>query len=96
MSEDDQNKAKTRIENRIPSRRNILLGGTTLAAASALGGGAPIQVAQAQAQPAAPSGRRPNILVIMGDDIGQTNISAYTFGVWAIGRRTSIASPKKA
>ncbi len=25
--------------------------------------------------------RKPNILVIMGDDIGQANISAYTFGV---------------
>src|SRR3546814_11678834 len=24
---------------------------------------------------------RPNILVIFGDDIGQTNISAYSFGV---------------
>jgi arylsulfatase len=31
--------------------------------------------------PAAPSGRRPNILVIFGDDIGQTNISAYSFGL---------------
>jgi hypothetical protein len=32
------------------NRRNILLGGTTLAAASAIAGGAPITVAQAQAQ----------------------------------------------
>ncbi|NIO05500.1 MAG: sulfatase-like hydrolase/transferase, partial [Proteobacteria bacterium] len=24
---------------------------------------------------------KPNILVIWGDDIGQTNISAYTFGL---------------
>jgi hypothetical protein len=30
----------------------------------------------AQAQP-----QRPNILVIFGDDIGQSNISAYTFGL---------------
>src|SRR5262245_2732181 len=42
-------------------RRKILLGGTTLAAASALGTGTPTQLAQAQAQPA-PSGRKPNIL----------------------------------
>ena len=63
------------------NRRNILLGGTTLAAASALSAAAPMQMAQAQQQPAAPSGRRPNILVIFGDDIGQTNLSAYSFGL---------------
>ena len=73
---------------RIPSRRNILLGGTTLAAASALGGGAPSPGrAGASASPAAAVGpAEPNILVIFGDDIGQTNISAYTFGV--MGYRT--------
>ena len=72
--------ANTPTRSNIPSRRNILLGGTTLAAASALGAGAPIQVAQAQAQPA-PSGQRPNILVIWGDDVGLANVSAYSFGV---------------
>jgi arylsulfatase len=67
----------------IPNRRSILLGGTTLAAASALAASVPARVSQAQAQqPAqAPSGRKPNILVIFGDDIGQTNISAYSFGL---------------
>ena len=64
-------------------RRNILLAGTTLAAASALGSAASIQ--QAQAQPA-PSGQRPNILIIMGDDIGIPQISAYTMGM--MGYRT--------
>jgi arylsulfatase A-like enzyme len=72
------------------NRRNILLGGTTLAATSALGASAQAQQrpAQAQAQqPApAPAGQRPNILVIFGDDIGQTNISAYSFGL--VGYRT--------
>src|SRR5882724_12292089 len=64
------------------NRRNILLGGSTLAAASALGGGARAQVAQAQAQPApAASGARPNILVIWGDDVGIANISAYSNGL---------------
>jgi arylsulfatase len=65
------------------SRRNILLGGTTLAAASALAATAPVQTAQAQQRPAppAPAGQRPNILVIFGDDIGQTNVSAYSFGL---------------
>jgi arylsulfatase len=84
-SKDEQDKTKT--ENRVLDRRKVLLGSTTLAAASALGAGAPVRVAQAQAQPpAAPGGRRPNILVIFGDDIGQTNISAYSFGL--MGYRT--------
>ena len=30
---------------------------------------------------AAPAGQQPNILVIFGDDIGQTNISAYSLGL---------------
>jgi arylsulfatase len=43
--------------------------------------------ASASAQsPAPPSGKKPNILVIFGDDIGQTNISAYSFGL--MGYRT--------
>ena len=43
--------------------------------------------AMAQAQPAAPApGKKPNIVVIWGDDIGQSNISAYTNGL--MGYRT--------
>ncbi len=69
------------------SRRNILLAGTTMAAASALAASAPVQTAQAQQRPApAPSGRKPNILFIMGDDIGWFNVSAYNMGV--MGYRT--------
>jgi arylsulfatase len=49
------------------NRRNVLLGGTTLAAASAIVANNPIQGAQAQAQPAATDGK-PNILLIWGDD----------------------------
>src|SRR6516162_2719591 len=64
-------------------RRNILLAGTALAATSTLGSAASIQ--EAQAQPA-PSGQRPNILIIMGDDIGIPQISAYTMGM--MGYRT--------
>ncbi len=67
------------------SRRKILLGATALAAASGLGAALPVQTAQAQQQ-TAPSGTRPNILVIMGDDIGITNISAYSMGL--VGYRT--------
>jgi len=62
------------------NRRNILLAGTTFAAASALNSPAPIQTAQAQVQPA-PSAQRPNILIIMGDDIGIPQISAYSMGM---------------
>ncbi len=68
------------------SRRNILLGGTALAAASALAASATVKTAQAQQRPAAsaPSGQRPNILVIWDDDVGLANVSAYSFGVMGI------------
>src|ERR1700719_3050732 len=61
------------------SRRNILLAGSTLAAASALGSAAAtVQATVAHAQS---SGKQPNILVIMGDDIGWFNIGAYHQGI---------------
>ena len=60
------------------NRRNMLLAGTTLAAASALGTAAGVQKAIAQAQQA---GGKPNILVIMGDDVGWFNIGAYHRGI---------------
>ena len=63
------------------SRRNILLAGTTLAAASALGSSASVQVAQAQQRTAASAGGKPNILFIMGDDVGWFNIGAYHQGI---------------
>src|SRR5262249_7504293 len=72
------------VRNGALDRRKILLGGTTMAAVSALAATQPARVAQAepkQAPAPAPSGQQPNILVIFGDDIGQTNISAYSFGV---------------
>jgi arylsulfatase A-like enzyme len=63
------------------NRRNILLGGTTLAAA-AIGASAPLTIAQAQApQQPAPSAGKPNILVIFGDDVGISNISRYSNGL---------------
>jgi arylsulfatase len=65
------------------SRRKLLLAGSTAVAASALGSTAGVETAQAQTRqptPAGPAGR-PNILVIFGDDIGQTNVSAYSFGL---------------
>jgi hypothetical protein len=81
MSSND-NRYKSDLRNRALNRRNILLAGTTLAAASAIASGNPIRVAQAQ-QPATPSGRKPNVVVIMGDDIGYWNIGAYHQGMMA-------------
>jgi hypothetical protein len=73
-------------DNQRPSRRDMLLGGAAGLAAGTLGG---VQLAQAQTQaaPAAatPQGK-PNILVIFGDDIGWSNISAYNMGM--MGYRT--------
>jgi len=71
---------KSNLKNYSVNRRNMLLGGTTLAAASALGSAASVQ--KAQAQPV-PSGERPNIIVIMGDDIGWSNIGVYNQGIMA-------------
>ena len=67
-------------DNGVLSRRNILLGGTSLAAATAINAVDRTQVAQAQ-QTATTSGRKPNILVIWGDDVGIANVSAYSFGL---------------
>jgi hypothetical protein len=56
---DSRDKATKKRSGTI-DRRNVLLGGTTFAAASAIATGNPAQVAQAQQQPAAPSGKKPN------------------------------------
>ncbi len=50
--------------------RNILLGSFALAAAATVAS-APVAAQQ----------QKPNILVIMGDDIGMWNISAYSHGM---------------
>ncbi|MGA8323834.1 MAG: sulfatase-like hydrolase/transferase, partial [Xanthobacteraceae bacterium] len=79
-SQDDEEKSN--LENHAVNRRNILLASTAVAAASALGGAASVQTAQAQQQQqAAPAGAKPNILVIMGDDVGWFNIGAYHRGI---------------
>ena len=74
MSDKDEGENKSAL-----SRRNVLLASTSLAAASALGTGVSVEKAVAQAQQSA-SGK-PNILVIMGDDIGWFNIGAYHRGI---------------
>jgi arylsulfatase A-like enzyme len=70
---------KSGFDDQTPNRRNVLLGTTTLAAATAFGAAARLGTAHAQ-QPSA-TGRPPNILVIMGDDIGWFNIGAYHQGI---------------
>jgi arylsulfatase A-like enzyme len=71
---------KSSLTIRAVNRRSMLLGGTTLAAASALGSATGIEKAQAQQ---AASGQQPNIIVIMGDDIGWSNIGVYNQGIMA-------------
>ena len=68
-------------KSRVLNRRRVLLGGTALTVAS-IASGVPTRKAQAQAQPpAAASDRKPNILFIMGDDIGWFNVSDYNMGI---------------
>src|SRR5262245_58308328 len=81
----DASHHKGKAETSTLDRRKVLLGSTTLAAASAVGGATAMQIAQAQAQAQqAATGQRPNILVIWGDDVGIANVSAYSFGVMGI------------
>ncbi|QRM55342.1 arylsulfatase [Sinorhizobium sp. BG8] len=62
------------------NRRDLLLGGTVLAAAATAAGGTAVGTALAQETGAAAS-IKPNILVIWGDDIGIWNISHNNRGM---------------
>src|SRR4051812_10125713 len=68
-------------------RRDLLLSGSSLVAASALSAVGLTTTAQAQQPTTAPApaaaGQRPNIVFIMGDDIGWFNIGAYHQGIMA-------------
>src|SRR5258707_8195211 len=68
-------------------RRDLLLSGSSLVAASALAAVGLPSPAQAQqpttAQPPATAGQKPNIVVVMGDDIGIWNLGAYHRGMMA-------------
>src|SRR5262245_38525408 len=75
------------IQDHSLDRRRLLIGGTTLAVASALSAGTPVEMAQAQQPvPAQTHGRLPNVLAILAADIGWFNISAYHHGM--MGGRT--------
>lgn len=64
-------------------RRDVLLTGTALVTAAAFGPVGTTRTAQAQQRPSATRGQKPNIVVIMGDDIGMWNIGAYHRGLMA-------------
>lgn len=90
MSEEEKNKGHVAGPNTSTfNRRAVLLGSSSLVAAAALTSEA---MAQAhRTKPTSPSngaagGKKPNILFIMGDDIGWFNVSAYNMGI--MGYRT--------
>jgi len=70
-------------KNKTIDRRNLLLGTSTLVAAATLTSQGLAQGQKAGPAPAAAtqSGRMPNILLIMADDIGWFNVGAYHRGV---------------
>jgi len=71
------------------NRRSVLLGTSSVVAAAALTTSALAQSQKAATPATAPSGGtagKPNILFIMGDDIGWFNVSAYNMGM--MGYRT--------
>jgi len=74
----DESKQSTRTGS---SRRKMLMAGSALSVLSTVGLGPSIQIAQAQQPAPATGGKKPNILVIFGDDGGQTNVSAYGMGI---------------
>jgi hypothetical protein len=72
---------RVRTTDHTINRRDILLGGTTLAVASASGVGARRQIAQAQQPPAAPAkATRPNIVFILMDNLGYGEPGCYGSG----------------
>jgi arylsulfatase A-like enzyme len=76
----EQETAKRQDDSAL-SRRNILLGTSTLVAAATLTSGALLAQAQKAAPAPATAGQKPNIVVVMGDDIGWFNIGAYHQGI---------------
>jgi arylsulfatase A-like enzyme len=76
----DQGRQQTGLD-----RRNLLLSGASLFAllGATASGVKPAFAETAQPAPAASTGGKPNIIFIMGDDIGWFNIGAYHRGIMA-------------
>jgi arylsulfatase len=73
----DETKLEVKATVHTLNRRSVLLGGTTLAAASAFGAGTSIDLADAQA----PSTQaKPNILFILVDNLGYGELGVYGGG----------------
>ncbi len=84
MSSKQEEGHRSEATDAVVSRRSVLLGGTALAAASAIATGSSVRIAQAQeAAPDTSANRPPNIICIMGDDIGWFNVGAYHRGIMA-------------
>ena len=72
---------KTKLGKQAFNRRNMLFGGTTLAAASAIATTNPRSRRAGASSQRRLRAQKPNIVVIMGDDIGWFNIGAYHQGI---------------
>jgi hypothetical protein len=84
------NKPDAEVTNRTVDRRQFLLGCTTFAAAAGMGDVTPVNAALTLQPPAAQS--RPNILFMLGDNIGYGVLSSTTAGSPTRPRRASIRS----
>jgi arylsulfatase A-like enzyme len=77
-----ENKQDASSTNPSLDRRKMLLGSSALVvAAAAMSSEAIAQAQKAGTPPPRPSGKKPNIVVIWGDDIGMWNVGAYCNGM---------------
>jgi hypothetical protein len=80
MSDQDNDSSSTSKSSTF-NRRNMLLAGTTLAAAGAIASNAQVAQAQAPSQPVtAANGKKPNIIMIVSDDFGYGDAGCYLGG----------------
>ena len=63
------------------NRRRLLLAGSALAASAGLSSPLAVAPAAAQAANGQGSGKKPNIVIIWGDDIGNHELSCYSNGL---------------